>query len=241
MFFPDRINLLPGDRVLEVGPGATPHPRSQIFLEKRFALNEAFRQRGGLPAVEFTKPVIYYDGGKFPFRDHEFDYVICSHVLEHVENPEAFLGELWRVATRGYLEFPTIHYDYLYNFKEHVNLLLHKEGEILWMPKHQTALNDFDAIQEFLRATLESGYHELVQAMKDDFFQGFEWIAPIPARKVENLIELVPSRGTLTHRSDRYPPPTGQELAKELVRRVGRRISAAITCIAQKNQSRGRA
>jgi SAM-dependent methyltransferase len=227
MFFPDRINPLPGDRVLEVGPGATPHPSSQIFLDKRFADSEAFRQRGGLPPVEFTKPVIYYDGGKFPFLDHEFDYVICSHVLEHTENPEAFLGELGRVAARGYLEFPTIHYDYLYNFKEHVNLLLHKEGEILWMPKDQTALNDFDAIQEFLRATLHSGYHELVQAMKDNFFQGFEWIAPIRARKVEKLIELVPSHGALTPRSDRYPPPSGQELARELVRRLCRRMRRA--------------
>src|SRR5271165_3283545 len=185
MFFPDRINPLPGDRVLEVGPGATPNPSSQIFLDKRFADSEAFRQRGGLPPVEFTKPVIYYDGGKFPFRDNEFDYVICSHVLEHTENPQAFLGELGRVAGRGYLEFPTIHYDYLYNFKEHVNLLLHKEGEILWMPKDQT---------------------------------------PLHARKVENVIELVPSRGALTPRSDRYPPPSGQELARELVRRVCRRI-----------------
>jgi SAM-dependent methyltransferase len=227
MFFPDRINLLPGDRVLEVGPGATPHPRAQIFLEKRFGHHEALRQRGGLTPVEFTKPVIYYDGGRFPFRDHEFDYVICSHVLEHVENPQAFVGELSRVAARGYLEFPMIHYDYLYNFKEHVNLLLHKDGEILWMPKDQTALKDFDTIQEFLRATLESGYHELVQAMRDDFFQGFEWIAPIPVRKVESLIELVPSHGALTHRSDRYPPPSGQELARELVRRVCRRIRRA--------------
>ena len=62
MFFPDRINLLPGDRVLEVGPGSTPHPRSQIFLRSVFPDHEAFRQRGGLPPVEFTKPVIYYDG-----------------------------------------------------------------------------------------------------------------------------------------------------------------------------------
>ena len=183
MFFSDRIKPLPNDRVLEVGPGATPHPRSQTFLDMRFTDNEAFRQRGGLPPVKYTRPVVYYDGGRFPFGDQEFDYVICSHVLEHTENPEAFLGELGRVAARGYLEFPTVNYDYLYNFKEHLNLLLHKDGEILWMPKDRTTLNDFSGIQEFLRATLHSGYHELVQAMKDDFFQGFEWIAPIPGAK----------------------------------------------------------
>ena len=48
MFFPERIHLLASDRVLEVGPGATPHPRSQMFLEKRFEGAEAVRQRGGL-------------------------------------------------------------------------------------------------------------------------------------------------------------------------------------------------
>jgi hypothetical protein len=153
--------------------------------------------------------------------------VICSHVLEHAANPEAFLGELGRVAGRGYLEFPTVNYDYLYNFKEHVSLLLHKDGEILWMPKDQTTLNKFSGIQEFLRATLHSGYHELVQSMQDDFFQGFEWIAPITVRKVENLNELVPSNGIPALKTDRYPPPSGRELARELVRRVGRRINRA--------------
>jgi hypothetical protein len=73
MFFSDRINLLPHDRVLEVGPGAAPHPRSQTFLDMRFTDNEALRQRGWLPGVECTKPVIYYDGGRFPFLDKEFD------------------------------------------------------------------------------------------------------------------------------------------------------------------------
>lgn len=28
------------------------------------------------------------DGENLPFKDKEFDYVICNQVLEHVENPE---------------------------------------------------------------------------------------------------------------------------------------------------------
>jgi hypothetical protein len=76
MFFAERVHFSSTDRVLEVGPGATPHPGSQIFLEKRFADFEAFRQRGGLPAIELNKPVIYYEGDSFPFGDHEFDYDI---------------------------------------------------------------------------------------------------------------------------------------------------------------------
>src|SRR3981081_3730409 len=117
MFFPERVRgVHPHDRVLEVGPGSTPHPVSQVFLEKRFPEEQAARQRGGLAPVKFGKPTIYFDGGQFPFRDKEFDYVVCSQVLEHVPDMEFFVSELVRVASRGYVEFPTIYYEYLYNF-----------------------------------------------------------------------------------------------------------------------------
>jgi hypothetical protein len=106
MFFPERIHLLASESVLEVGPGATPHPRSQVFLEKRFAdVVEAVRQRGGLPAIELNRPVVYYDGGRFPFRDHEFDYANCSHVLEHVEDLEGGIVESVLAATLNFQRF----------------------------------------------------------------------------------------------------------------------------------------
>ena len=192
MFFADRVHLAPEDRVLEVGPGATPHPGSDVFLEKRFPEHEAFRQRGGLPRKELDRPVIYYEGDVFPFRDHEFDYVICSHVLEHVENVEMFLQEIVRVGSRGYIEFPTVHYEYLYNFEEHPNLLAYKNGEILWMIKSETTLLEFEPMQQFLRKTLEAGYDDTIQAMKEFFFHGFEWNTSIKVRHVGRIGELVP-------------------------------------------------
>ena len=43
MFFQDRIkNILPTDRVLEIGPGADPHPRSNVLLEKKFGTEEEY-------------------------------------------------------------------------------------------------------------------------------------------------------------------------------------------------------
>ena len=41
-----------------------------------------------------------------PFDDKVFDYAICSHVLEHVERPDAVIAELSRVAKAGYIEVP---------------------------------------------------------------------------------------------------------------------------------------
>ena len=45
---------------------------------------------------------------KLPFKDKEFDFVIASHVLEHVEDPKFFLNEIQRVSSKGgYIEVPT--------------------------------------------------------------------------------------------------------------------------------------
>ena len=44
---------------------------------------------------------------KLPFNDKEFDFVIASHVAEHVEDISFFLSELARIGKKGYIEVPT--------------------------------------------------------------------------------------------------------------------------------------
>ena len=44
---------------------------------------------------------------KLPFEDNEFDLVIASHVIEHVEDFEFFITELERISKKGYIELPT--------------------------------------------------------------------------------------------------------------------------------------
>jgi len=48
-----------------------------------------------------------YPNEKLPFKDKEFDYVILSHVLEHVTNILEFTKEVERIAKAGYIELPT--------------------------------------------------------------------------------------------------------------------------------------
>ena len=192
MFFPEKIkSIKPTDKVLEIGPGGHPHPRSDMLLEKRFSdEKEAEAQRGYTPSPKTDKKVVYYDGGNFPFKDNEFNYVICSHVLEHVQDIDFFVNELNRVASRGYLEYPTIYYDYIYNFPEHVMFLFMKRGSIYYMSKEQSGLNQFLPVNRFFYETLKSGYKSIITELKPYFFQGFEWSEKIKIKKAGSLSDL---------------------------------------------------
>jgi len=45
---------------------------------------------------------------RLPFKDHEFETVLCSHTMEHVEDPAAFFKELKRVGNRVTLVLPPL-------------------------------------------------------------------------------------------------------------------------------------
>tara|TARA_X000000368_G_scaffold363701_1_gene309012 strand:+ start:359 stop:1012 length:654 start_codon:yes stop_codon:yes gene_type:complete len=64
---------------------------------------------------EFNKMNLKYTkiepNKKLPFKDKEFDYVVLSHVMEHVPNLLEFKDELVRISKSGYIELPTKLYD----------------------------------------------------------------------------------------------------------------------------------
>ncbi len=68
-------------------------------------------------ADEFDKMNLKYTkiepNKKLPFKDKEFDYVVLSHVMEHVPNLLEFKDELIRISKSGYIELPTKLYDNL--------------------------------------------------------------------------------------------------------------------------------
>jgi len=195
MFFQKKITLIKdSDKVLEIGPGGTPYFRSDVFLEKSFNEEEFKRQRGNTAALNSDKKTVFYEGGNFPFHNKEFDYVICSHVVEHVPAEELplFIEEIQRVGKKGYIEFPTIMYDYIYNIREHVNLMnLDSDDCILFMSKDKTVLDNFLLIQKFFLSSLENSYVDLVDDLNTYFFKGFEWEENINIKQVNSLNELV--------------------------------------------------
>jgi len=58
-----------------------------------------------------------------PFNDNQFDFVISSHVMEHVKDLKYFIKEIERVSKKGYIELPT---------KLEDNLVFENKKEHLW-------------------------------------------------------------------------------------------------------------
>jgi len=212
MFFPERIvSIKTTDRVLEVGPGGAPYTRSDVLLEKVFGEKDAWEQRGHAESIITDKELVFYEGNRFPFRDNEFDYVVCSHVLEHIPSNEikVFLSEIQRVGKRGYLEFPTIYYDYIYNFPKHLTFLLYEDGIIKFLGKEKTQIEIFKSVQEFFYNSATAGHVSLTQSLKNYYFQGFEWNTNICSKEVNHINEIVYERVI----TENIAPPTSQTLS----------------------------
>jgi len=193
MFFPEKITKINvGDRVLEIGPGGNPFSRSDVFLDINHKSNEEkLAQYGSNSDVKYNKPLYYYDGGKIPFNDNDFNYVICSHVIEHVENIPNFITELIRIAPKGYLEFPSPYYEYLYNFSVHKNFIYYnREEKIIYFVKKNNRLKEFEKCTDFFKQTLMKGYTDIIDNNKELFINYLEWQNNINIKEVADLSQI---------------------------------------------------
>lgn len=99
------IPVGPDALVLDVGSGDKPHWRADVLLDRYIDAAHGV-QRSGRAEARVLRPLFDADASAMPFVDQAFDYVICSHVLEHVHDPAAVVAELVRVAKAGYIEVP---------------------------------------------------------------------------------------------------------------------------------------
>jgi SAM-dependent methyltransferase len=98
-----RIEIEDGWYVLDVGSGHNPNARADVLLER--SVTDHTDRAGG--PVDITDPrLVIGDAAAMPFATGSFDYVIASHVAEHVNDPLQFCSELSRVAHAGYIETP---------------------------------------------------------------------------------------------------------------------------------------
>lgn len=68
-----------------------------------------------------------------PFKDGEFQTVLCSHTIEHVDDPERFYTELQRVGRRVTLVVPP-----LYDLAAVLSIMEHKWIFLSFRKEHHT-------------------------------------------------------------------------------------------------------
>ena len=83
-------------KILDIGCGYRAHPYASVIADVQDLSNH---YEG--------KKLIKINEKKLPFKDKEFDFVIASHVIEHVEDFEFFINELERISSKGYIELPS--------------------------------------------------------------------------------------------------------------------------------------
>lgn len=141
--------------LLDVGCGTKPY-QSLFYVEEYVGLdidNEITRQRG------FAD--YFYDGQSFPFPDEKFNAVLCNQVLEHVFNPDQFLGEINRVmvpSAKMVLTVPFVWdeheqpYDYARYSSFGLKALLERNGFMVL--KHEKLGGDISTIFQLTNAYL---------------------------------------------------------------------------------------
>ena len=110
-FIDNLLNQNPDWKVLDIGCGYTAHKNAKVICDIQDLSN-----------FYNDKKFVKLNGNILPFKDNEFDFVIASHVIEHVKEVNTFIKELSRVSSKGYIELPTILEDNLVfeNKKDHI-------------------------------------------------------------------------------------------------------------------------
>lgn len=211
----------PAGRVLDLGSGNAPHPWASVLCD-RLPGDDAERAERA-PLQRDARPFVIADGEALPFRTGAFDYVICSHVLEHARDPAALLAEVARVGRRGYIETPSPLSEALFGWPFHRWVVFQEDGVLLLAPRREgrpfgDLFHDLYRRDVFFRLFFRH-HPEL-------FFTRLEWEGEVRHRFVESLDWAAAERlGTV------IPIRTRRALGllvREVLRAVGARLRRGV-------------
>jgi SAM-dependent methyltransferase len=190
--------------VLDIGSGDKPHWRADVLVD-HYVGAEHGAQRSGRAAATVDRPLFDSDAARMPFADGVFDYVICSHVLEHVIDPGAVIDEIVRVGRAGYIEVPEAASAKIVDFPSHLWWCTLDEGTLVFTAKQQPF---FDAdIERFLT---DSGLREPVAKLLDRNLDHrvieMRWSQHVPYR-----VSGTPAAEVIRHATAAHPPHRGMD------------------------------
>lgn len=174
------MNIKPTDIVLEIGSGNNPNPRSNILCDLYVNNNS---QRAGSFNIVIDRPFVICDAYRLPFKNKSFDYVICSHLLEHLRDPKKFIKELVRVGKGGYIEVPNIYGERLFGWNFHLWYCELDNGTLFLTRK-----NTGERFGGFYHKLIAKNiwFRRFFEENEDKFYVKFEWKDKIKIKIKEN-------------------------------------------------------
>ena len=159
-------------KILDIGCGYTAHTNASVICDVQ-DLSDFYKDKKFIRLKEKT----------LPFKNKEFDFVIASHVLEHVDDVDYFIKELERVSTKGYIELPTILED---------NLVFENKKDHLWHMEFDDNKNELQIskkIQYLEPVITVSSIKKFSKYFRQSLILELYWENSIEFRKVEKNFE----------------------------------------------------
>ena len=158
--------------ILDIGCGYTAHESASVICDVQ-DLSNFYKDKKFIRLNEKT----------LPFKDKEFDFVIASHVLEHVKDIDFFIKELERVSTKGYIELPTILED---------NLVFENKKDHLWHMEFDDNKNELqisNKVQYLEPVITVSSIKKFSKYFRQSLVLELYWENSIDFKKIEKSFE----------------------------------------------------
>ena len=159
-------------KILDIGCGYTAHSNASVICDVQ-DLSHFYKDKKFIRLKEKT----------LPFKNKEFDFVIASHVMEHVDDVDYFIKELERVSVKGYIELPTILED---------NLVFENKKDHLWHMEFDDNKNELLISKkiQFLEPMITvSSIKKLSKYFRQSLILELYWENSIEFKKIEKNLE----------------------------------------------------
>tara|TARA_B100000029_G_C17177154_1_gene815517 strand:+ start:114 stop:728 length:615 start_codon:yes stop_codon:yes gene_type:complete len=159
-------------KILDIGCGYRAHKNATVISDIQDFSN-----------FYKNKKFIQIKEKKLPFKDKEFDFVIASHVIEHVDDFEFFIKELERISSKGYIELPSRLGD---------NLVFENKNDHIWWFCYDDINNQLIAskrnqlIDPFITVSMAKLFEEV---FKESMTIELTWDQKIDY-KIDNIIKI---------------------------------------------------
>lgn len=153
-----KFALIPKGPILDIGSGGAPFWRANVLLD-RYLDNDL--QRPGHLIKD--RPLICGDIQALPFLDNSFNFVHCSHVLEHIDKPDIAVKEMMRVSKAGYIETPSALHELILPFYFHRWLVSEENNTLFFREKpKKTEEYIYNNLQYLLTTDKIKKYEEIL-------------------------------------------------------------------------------